>query len=70
MLQNMRLQNVYLRPPANSVIQSNHYVNGRECNGLAQLSAIACQSSSQNYGSVGEKHTTPQEVNKMKLMKY
>ena len=70
MLQNMRLQNVYLRPPANSVIQSNHYVNGRECNGLAQLSATACQSSSQNYGSVGEKYTTPQEVNKMKLMKY
>ena len=70
MLQNMRLQNVYLRPPANSVIQSNHYVNGRECNGLVQLSATACQSSSQNYGSVGEKYTTPQEVNKMKLMKY
>ena len=70
MLQNMRLQNVYLRPPADSVIQSNHYVNDGECNGLAQLSAIVSQLSSQNYGSIGEKYTTPQEINKMKLMKY
>lgn len=69
MLQNMRSQNAYLRPPADNVTQSNHYVNDRECNGLVQLSAIVSQSSSQNYGSVGEIYTTPQEIHKMKLMK-
>ena len=64
MLQNIRLQNnVYLSPPANSVTQSNHYVNDGEYNGLAQLSEIASSSSSQNCGSVGEQYTTPQEIN-------
>ena len=50
----------------NSVIQSNH-VNGGECNGLVQLSEIASQSSSQNYGSVGEKYTTPHEINENEM---
>ena len=57
MLQNIRLRNnVYLSSPANSVIQSNYYVNGAECNGLAQLREIASQLSSLNYGSVEEQH--------------
>ena len=49
------------------MIQSNHYVNGGECNGLIQLSEIASQSSSQNYGSVGELYSTPQEINEKKI---
>ena len=49
------------------MIQSNHYVNGGECNGLIQLSEIASQSSSQNYGSVGELYFTPQEINEKKI---
>ena len=49
------------------MIQSNHYVNGGECNGLTQLSEIASQSSSQNYGSVGELYSTPQEINEKKI---
>ena len=59
--------NVYLSPPANSVLQSNHYVNAAECNGLAQLSEIASQLSSQNYGSVGKQYTTPQEINENEM---
>ena len=59
--------NVYLSLPANSVLQSNHYVNGAECNGLAQLSEIASQLSSQNYGSVGKQYTTPQEINENEM---
>ena len=49
------------------MIQSNHCVNGGECNGLIQLSEIASQSSSQNYGSVGELYSTPQEINEKKI---
>ena len=69
MLQNIILQNnsVYLSPPANSIIQSNHYLNGGECNGLVQLSEIASQLSSQSYGSVGEKYTIPQETNENEM---
>lgn len=69
MLQNIILQNnsVYLSPPANSIIQSNHYLNGGECNGLVQLSEITSQLSSQSYGSVGEKYTIPQETNENEM---
>ena len=64
MLQNIRLQNssVSLSSPANSVTQSNHYVNGGGYNGLGQLSEIVSQSTSKNYGSVGEQYTTPHEI--------
>ena len=64
-LQIIRLQNnnIYLFSPANSVTQSNHYVNGGECNGLVQLNEIPSQTSSQNYWSVREQYTTPQEIN-------
>ena len=69
MLQSIKLQNnnVYLSPPANRVIKSDHYVNGRECNSLAQLSEIASQSSSQNYGFVGEQCTNSQEINENEM---
>ena len=35
--------------------------------GLIQLSEIASQSSSQNYGSVRELYSTPQEINEKKI---
>ena len=69
MLQNIKLENgnIYFSPSAKNVIQSNHCVNGEKCNDLAQLSEIASQSSSQNFGSVGEQYTNPQGINENEM---